>query len=256
MIFELFLFYLILSLILFIFRLKLVKNNHLNSGQNVLIVTAHPDDETMFFGPTIISKLNQNINISNEKSKTNVFLLCFSNGNYYGIGKQRTEELEECCRVLDIKKVSVIEDNRLEDMPNQWWDQSLVRQYIIDFVENHGIDCVISFDDYGISGHINHRVLYRVLSELKSLRTDLHFYCLQSISILRKYLSIFEFPITLLFCLAFNSDKSDYELNIISFYDYLKLLKALHKHKSQMLWFRYLYCFTSRYMFINQLIQI
>ena len=42
-------------------------------------------------------------------------------------------------------------------------------------------------------------------------------------------------------------------LNVISFGEYFRLIKALRQHRSQMLWFRYLYSFTSRYMFINTL---
>lgn len=50
---------------------------------NLLLVTAHPDDETMFFRP-LIEELN---------STHNIHLLCFSNGDRYGLGKIRGEEL-------------------------------------------------------------------------------------------------------------------------------------------------------------------
>lgn len=40
--------------------------------KRVLIVTAHPDDEAMFFGPTILSLTKRN--------DCNVYLLCLSNG--------------------------------------------------------------------------------------------------------------------------------------------------------------------------------
>lgn len=40
--------------------------------KRVLIVTAHPDDETMFFGPTILSLT--------KRSDCDVYLLCLSNG--------------------------------------------------------------------------------------------------------------------------------------------------------------------------------
>lgn len=40
--------------------------------KRVLIVTAHPDDECMFFGPTILSLTHRN--------DCRVFLMCLSNG--------------------------------------------------------------------------------------------------------------------------------------------------------------------------------
>lgn len=42
-------------------------------SKRTLIVIAHPDDESMFFGPTIISLIKRNCQ---------VFLLCLSNGSY------------------------------------------------------------------------------------------------------------------------------------------------------------------------------
>lgn len=41
--------------------------------KRVLIVIAHPDDESMFFGPTILSLTKRN--------DCQVYLLCLSNGN-------------------------------------------------------------------------------------------------------------------------------------------------------------------------------
>ena len=40
----------------------------------VLFVTSHPDDETMFFGPTMLQLTRQ--------EGTRVMLLCFSRGDY------------------------------------------------------------------------------------------------------------------------------------------------------------------------------
>lgn len=42
--------------------------------KRVLIVTAHPDDESMFFGPTILSLT--------KRKNCDVYLLCLSNGLY------------------------------------------------------------------------------------------------------------------------------------------------------------------------------
>ena len=47
-------------------------------NDRVLIVTAHPDDECMFFGPTLCHLADRDI-----KAK----VLCLSTGNFYGKGK-------------------------------------------------------------------------------------------------------------------------------------------------------------------------
>ena len=62
------------------------------------MVTAHPDDEAMFFLPTI-TYLNDN----NYESH----LICLSNGNANKIGKIREAELEKCCKYLKIDKVCI-----------------------------------------------------------------------------------------------------------------------------------------------------
>ena len=50
---------------------------NLKQSKNILFVTAHPDDECMFFAPAI-EYLKQN---------SNLFLLVLSNGGYDGLGK-------------------------------------------------------------------------------------------------------------------------------------------------------------------------
>ena len=51
-------------------RLKAISS----AAKRVLLVIAHPDDETMFFGPTML-------NLSRREG-TEVYLLCLSNGDY------------------------------------------------------------------------------------------------------------------------------------------------------------------------------
>lgn len=51
----------------------LLKSGAISKCKNILFVTAHPDDECMFFGPSIISLT--------EKPGANVYLLCLSRGN-------------------------------------------------------------------------------------------------------------------------------------------------------------------------------
>ena len=65
-------------------------------SQNILLVTAHPDDETMFFAPTILSLT--------RKTSINLFHLCLSSGNADGLGEIRKEELANSLDVLGIHR--------------------------------------------------------------------------------------------------------------------------------------------------------
>ncbi|XP_064438774.1 N-acetylglucosaminyl-phosphatidylinositol de-N-acetylase isoform X11 [Mirounga angustirostris] len=73
-------------------------------GSRTLLVIAHPDDEAMFFAPTVLGLARLRHRLS---------LLCFSAGNYYNQGEVRKKELLQSCDVLGIPSSSImIIDNR------------------------------------------------------------------------------------------------------------------------------------------------
>lgn len=55
-------------------RFHLINDVRLAQFRRVLIVTAHPDDECMFFGPTILA-------LTQREEPCTVYLLCLSNGS-------------------------------------------------------------------------------------------------------------------------------------------------------------------------------
>ncbi|OVA19558.1 N-acetylglucosaminyl phosphatidylinositol deacetylase [Macleaya cordata] len=59
--------------------------------RTVLLVVAHPDDESMFFSPTILYLTS---------AGHNVHILCLSTGNADGKGDTRREELYQACAAL------------------------------------------------------------------------------------------------------------------------------------------------------------
>ncbi|KAM9596611.1 N-acetylglucosaminyl-phosphatidylinositol de-N-acetylase isoform 3-T3 [Trichechus inunguis] len=80
------------------------QTGQLRAGSRTLLVIAHPDDEAMFFAPTVLSL---------ARLRHRVSLLCFSTGNYYNQGEIRKKELLQSCDVLGIPYSSVmIIDNR------------------------------------------------------------------------------------------------------------------------------------------------
>ncbi|XP_018610912.1 N-acetylglucosaminyl-phosphatidylinositol de-N-acetylase isoform X2 [Scleropages formosus] len=204
-----------------------------------LLIIAHPDDECMFFGPAVL-RLRQ--------LGARLQVLCLSAGNYYHEGEQRRKELFDSCGVLGIpaSQVTIIDNKELPDDPSVVWSTHIVSSLILKQVKESSTNLVLTFDGRGVSGHANHIAIYRGLSYLASTRTKPNgccFLALQSVSTVRKYLSLLDLPITWL-C------KSDFWC-ITGFEEYCQAKRAMFCHRSQLLWFRYFYLLFSRYMFIN-----
>lgn len=204
------------------------------NARSAIIITAHPDDECMFFGPTIVSLLHSN---------TKVFLLCLTSGDYYSEGKVRVKEFEDSCRALGLadRHYHILDDARLPDSPTDDWDELYTQSVISKYVTKFDVDAVVTFDEHGVSGHKNHIALH---TAVQNLNISVDKYKLVSCNILRKYSSVFD----LLFSRFLT------ECRLISFFSNpLAPYRAMLKHESQLLWFRYLYILFSRYMFFNTL---
>ncbi|XP_051258093.1 N-acetylglucosaminyl-phosphatidylinositol de-N-acetylase isoform X2 [Dicentrarchus labrax] len=126
-----------------------------------LVVTAHPDDECMFFAPTVIRLVQLN---------ASVHLLCLSEGNYYKQGAQRKQELLNSCAVLGIpeSRITIIDHKKLPDDPKAEWSVSLVSSIIVKHLRVHSFNMVLTFDGRGVSGHGNHTALHKAVSHLAS----------------------------------------------------------------------------------------
>ncbi|KAF8040424.1 hypothetical protein BT93_B2604 [Corymbia citriodora subsp. variegata] len=117
---------------------------------NVLLVIAHPDDESMFFLPTISYLTSRGHNLH---------ILCLSVGDADGKGNIRKEELYQACATLKVpcQQVKVVDHPDLQDGFGNKWNHNLLSKIIEQEVLACGIHLVITFDDYGVSGHCNHR---------------------------------------------------------------------------------------------------
>ncbi|OMJ07219.1 putative N-acetylglucosaminyl-phosphatidylinositol de-N-acetylase [Smittium culicis] len=87
---------------------------------NVMFITAHPDDECMFFAPTILA-LKKRGNVS-------IKLTCFSTGNANGLGNVRRVELVKAAESLGISStdIIIIDDPAFPDHMKQAWDPVLM----------------------------------------------------------------------------------------------------------------------------------
>ncbi|XP_020517248.1 probable N-acetylglucosaminyl-phosphatidylinositol de-N-acetylase isoform X3 [Amborella trichopoda] len=102
---------------------------------NILLVIAHPDDESMFFIPTII-KLTS--------AGHNLHILCISTGDADGKGSVRSEELYCACTVLKvpIQNVKIINHASLQDGFNRTWRHTLLATIIGEEAKSWDVDVV------------------------------------------------------------------------------------------------------------------
>ncbi|KFW86484.1 N-acetylglucosaminyl-phosphatidylinositol de-N-acetylase, partial [Manacus vitellinus] len=174
-------------------------------------------------------------------------------GNYYNQGEIRKKELEQSCCVLGIpaSDVTVIDHRDLPDNPAVEWDTHLLSTIVLEHIEAKNINLVVTFDAGGVSGHTNHISLYSavryrmvIISSLwEQLRCRV--LVLESVNLLRKYISFLDVPIS---CLLPGD-----ALFILSEEETEQAKRAMRCHRSQLLWFRRLYVLFSRYMVVNSL---
>lgn len=206
----------------------------------VLFVTAHPDDECMFFAPAIQRFL------ANGRE---VYLLCLSVGDFYGNGSKRITELKSSAAVLGIntKNLYIVNKTGLPDHPHVEWDIRLIAELIVEKVVDLHIDVIVSFDSYGVSGHRNHVSIWRALeyfSKAKKAKRVCIFRLL-SVNTVLKYTSLFSMML-----LPFYKHTAKIISNPKQVWN---ACQAMAAHKSQLTWFRILYILFSQYTIVNVL---
>ncbi|XP_040543349.1 N-acetylglucosaminyl-phosphatidylinositol de-N-acetylase isoform X2 [Gallus gallus] len=171
-------------------------------------------------------------------------------GNYYNQGEIRKKELEQSCCLLGIpaSSVTVVDHRDLPDNPSVQWDTQLLASFVLKHIEANNINLVVTFDAGGVSGHANHISLYTALRYLHSERKLPEGCCvlvLESVNLLRKYISILD---VFLSCLLPRD-----ALFILTEEETEQARRAMQCHCSQLLWFRRIYMLFSRYVVINSL---
>jgi len=214
----------------------------------VLLVTAHPDDEVMFFAPSILSLVSHRIDLR---------VLCLSTGDSEGLGTTRKEEFFHSLSVLGVsaEKVFILDEPNLKDNFTKRWDAMTIAHSVLPIATGNDIGTVITFDPYGISGHPNHASLplgiasLRALMMEKNLVTNFKLLMLVSRNRILKYTGPLNIPSMEL---QSRLGYPGYLTAFISWNGYLTAYQAMLEHKSQLLWFRYIYLVFSRYMYINE----
>ncbi|KAI9217870.1 putative deacetylase LmbE-like domain-containing protein [Blastocladiella britannica] len=233
------------------------------SADRVLLVTAHPDDECMFFAPTCLALTDAGVPLH---------LLCLSTGNADGLGTVRERELRTSAKILRIpaENMAVVNSLSLQDGMKAVWPAAEIVKRVKDVVKRDGITQIVTFDNGGVSGHPNHIAISRALQSDASLgKITWHLYSVPSV--VAKYLP---FSLDAFRTLTSGSSRprDHYQLGttgsvrqsatdevvwrVVSRPAQIERAKtAMRAHASQMVWFRYLYIKVSRYMAVNELVK-
>lgn len=221
-------------------------NSLTNSSISLLI--AHPDDEAMFFGPTLAR-------ITSPEFNNNVSIICFSSGNFDGIGATRKRELKASAALFNVpwSRVKIIDDARFPDSQKVHWDASLLASEITGLLSPS--TKILTFDNGGVSDHANHKAVFEA-SVLEKKATGRELFVLKSVPTWRKYI----FVIDALFSLAspYLNPEEPKSILILSTRDDVAVTQSamISAHQSQMKWFRYGWIYLSRYMVANDLVQL
>ncbi|KAF2078024.1 hypothetical protein CYY_000662 [Polysphondylium violaceum] len=263
--------------------------------RTVAFVIAHPDDECMFFTPTILHY---------KRMEYNIIVLCISSGNQAGLGRFRSIELVKSCNELGIpgKNVIVIDWPTLQDGMDQHWTAADVASLLEEMTTRYAVDEIVTFDEWGVSGHPNHcdthRGVIQFLQNYQQARSknlphthrkqvedqkqnktagqmkEIRGYKLETVGIIRKYIGIWDIWVSKLFGAidgdsyhakhnnsTDSSSSSHSNSNPTIMYTSTQLFPPcsydpMKQHQTQLVWFRYLFIFLSRYSYINTLTEI
>ena len=166
------------------FEINNIKQD-LPSIGSVLLIIAHPDDEIMFWTPTIKFLLSKNIELK---------ILCLSNGNYDGLGEKREIEFDNVSRELNLSSNVILNIPELQDNIKMKWDPKKVAEVIDDFLKNNNdVKTIITFDNNGVTKHPNHiscfEGLMYYLNENRNecLNKNIKVYTLESFNFIFQY---------------------------------------------------------------------
>ena len=223
------------------FNLKKLESD-VSKIKSILLIIAHPDDEIMFYTPTIKVLLHYNIKLK---------ILCLSNGNYDKIGHIRTEEFKQVSKYLKLEDNELIDDPDLQDNITKFWDEKVVSQKISDFLKkNNDIETILTFDEYGITKHPNHISCYNgLVYYLKNNREEIknkgiNIFLLDSFNPILQYTCFIPF-------LAYYFREFGY-----CTYNFFTSYKIMKIYNSQFNWRRKLHIVFSSYSYCNSFIKV
>ncbi|KAH9256240.1 hypothetical protein BASA81_005461 [Batrachochytrium salamandrivorans] len=184
----------------------------------------------MFFLPTVLQGF---------QSK---HLLCLSNGDFDGIGLIREKELQRAA--IGVLQFDSIAFSHFRDGPEEHWDAGEVAQAVEKQVGVSKATLVVTFDQFGASGHANHISTHFGVKQYATQQNSAR--CLELVSdvnVLSKFSSVFGAAVGANFPNGEEEAFVNADLGVI--------YKAMQAHHSQFVWFRKLYLMFARGGFLN-----
>lgn len=204
-------------------------------------------------------------------------------GNFYGRGRERSEELRRCCRRLglDPHRVACHDAGDLQDGPACDWRPESIAQVVGPYVAEYAINCVVTFDLGGASGHPNHCALPAGVRAMLAqwpprappgkghratpppLRPNA--LVLETVAGWRKYLGACDVLVAWWrhprrrpavggrFSAGSGSGNAEARLSVSPPADVVVALFAMLAHASQLEWYRILFILFSSYTYVNTL---
>jgi len=205
--------------------------------RKTLLVIAHPDDEAMFFAPTLLALGDVH----------DLYILCLSTGNFDGLGEIRRLELPRSAGKLGVaaERIRIVDHPELQDGMDADWPRGVIAEAVTKAVKDFEIESVVSFDEYGVSGHPNHGACARGVAAWFAATDPEDGYrawALVSTGLARKFLGFVDILFSIL-----GSD-----VLLVSPHP-TRTWSALACHASQFVWYRRLFVLFSRYSFVNTL---
>ena len=204
-------------------------------------------------------------------------------GNFYGKGALRVQELHQCCSRLGVNPLNVTchDAPDLLDGPTTHWRPESIAKAVGSYATEHAIDCVITFDSSGVSGHLNHCALPAGVREMLTQwpnssrreagssqqattsppRPDV--LVLKTIPAWRKYLGVSDVLVAWWLHRPSAKEKArDIDASLLPMTDSLVVnrptdvalgIYAMFAHASQLEWYRVLFVLFSSYTYLNTL---
>lgn len=259
--------------ILWLYTSVLTSSFPMLRNKRICLLIAHPDDEAMFFAPTVLA-------LTRPELGNHVKILCLSSGDADGLGHIRKQELVKSGLLLGLRNaddVLVLDDERFPDSMTKTWDSKAIANLLASTfapkmakigpksAPEVNIDVLITFDIGGVSSHPNHISLYygglaflkQIMQKHSGWDNPIKMYTLSSTNVARKYASIMDAPLTLARTAVMKKEAGDFPAPLVvvsGVGGYRKAQKAMtNAHESQMRWFRWGWIGVSRYMVLNDL---
>jgi N-acetylglucosaminylphosphatidylinositol deacetylase len=198
-------------------------------------------------------------------------------------GSVRCQELQKVCDLLGVDELIQVDRPEMQDHPSRPWSipdaARAIEAILADALKKAdlGEACLIhliTFDEGGVSGHVNHRDCYRSVRNLLAPASlanpskrvvGMHLWTLETVrNPIRKYLPFIEWIILILTWIrripvsskmnpeahCFAADVTSLTLRLS---DPALNWKAMSMHASQFVWYRRLFVVFSCYTYVNRL---